>query len=72
MYLALPYISDGWTYPVTGEWVNWKANEHAVVIMGYDNNNVIISDPIGGTIKYQSRSVFESRYNYYGKKAVYY
>lgn len=72
MYLAIPYISDGWTYKLTGEWINWKANEHAVVLIGYNDDMVIISDPIGGSIKYQSRSIFESRYNYYGKKAIYY
>ncbi len=72
MYLALPYVSTSWIYKPTGEKINWHANEHAVVVVGYNNNNVIISDPIGGAIKYQSRSVFESRYNYYGRRALYY
>ena len=71
MNLAMPYISTSWVYKPTGEIVSWRAQEHAVVIIGYDSKNVIISDPLSGTIKYQDRVVFESRYNYYGKRAVY-
>ena len=72
MNLAIPYISDSWIYKNTGEKINWKAGEHAVVIVGYNDENVIISDPLSGSNRYQSRSVFESRYNYYGRLAVYY
>lgn len=72
MYLAAPYISTSWIYEPTGERIYWKANEHAVVIIGYTPNEVIISDPIGGQMKYQSISIFRERYNYYGKKALYY
>ena len=72
MNLIEPYISMSWIYEPTGERIYWKANEHAVVIIGYTENQVIISDPMGGKIKYQSLSTFRSRYNYYGKKALYY
>ena len=72
MYLAAPYISTSWIYEPTGETIYWKANEHAVVIIGYTPDKVIIADPIGGTAKYQSLSIFRERYNYYGKKALYY
>ena len=72
MNLALPYISDSWIYKPTSEKINWKAQEHAVVLIGYNDENVIISDPLIGSIRHQSRSVFESRYNYYGRLAVYY
>lgn len=72
MGLSLPYISSSWIYKPTEEKINWKAGEHAVVIIGYNDSQVIISDPIGGTIKYQSRSLFENRYNYFGEKALYY
>lgn len=72
MYLAAPYISTSWIYEPTGETIYWKANEHAVVIIGYTSDKVIIADPIGGTVKYQSLSIFRERYNYYGKKALYY
>ena len=72
MNLASPYISTSWIYEPTDETIYWKANEHAVVVIGYTNDKVIISDPIGGKIKYQSLSIFKERYNYYGKKALYY
>ena len=72
MYLALPYISNSWIYKKTGETISWKANEHAVVLIGYTDKSVIISDPIGGTIKYQDKNTFENRYNYYGKRSLHY
>ena len=72
MNLTMPYISNSWVYKPTGEKINWKAQEHAVVIVGYNDNSVIISDPLRGQIRYQTRSTFESRYNYYGRLAVYY
>lgn len=70
--LAVPYISSSWIYKPTMETIYWKTREHAVVVFGYNDSEVIISDPVGGKIKYQNRSTFESRYNYYGKKVVYY
>lgn len=70
--LAAPYISKSWIYEPTGETIYWKANEHAVVIVGYTIDKVIISDPIDGTIKYQSKSLFKERFNYFGKRALYY
>ena len=72
MGLAAPYLSTSWIYEPTGERIYWKANEHAVVLIGYTADRVIISDPIGGTMKYQSLTIFKERYNYYGKKALYY
>ena len=72
MYLALPYVSRSWIYPETNEIINWPANEHVVVIVGFNEDYVIISDPIDGKIKYQDRNLFESRYNYYGKRNLYY
>ncbi len=72
MNLALPYVSRTWIYKPTGATIEWKAQEHAVVIIGYNNDNVIISDPLRGSTRYQSRSLFETRYNYYGRMVVYY
>lgn len=72
MGLALPYISASWIYKPTNEKINWIANEHAVVIIGYTSDKIIISDPIGGIIKYLDRATFEHRYNYYGKRNLYY
>lgn len=72
MNLSVSYISKSWIYEPTGETIYWKANEHAVVIIGYTEDKVIISDPINGKVKYQSKTIFNERYNYYGKKALYY
>ena len=72
MGLAVPYISSSWTYKPTGEIISWKANEHAVVMIDVTDTTVIIADPIGGKIKSYSRSLFENRYNYFGRKVLYY
>lgn len=70
--LATAYISSSWIYEPTGETIYWKANEHAVVVIGYTDDKVIISDPVDGKMKYQSLSIFKERYNYFGKRALYY
>ena len=72
MNMAAPYISKTWIYKPTGETIGWKANEHAMVIVDVKDNNVIVADPIGGSLKSFSISLFEQRYNYYGKKVIYY
>lgn len=72
MGLSLPYISKSWIYKPTGEVISWKANEHAVVIVGVNNSSIVVADPIGGKLKTYSKCLFEQRYNYYGKKALYY
>ena len=72
MGLSLPYISKSWIYKPTGEVISWKANEHAVVIVGVNGSSITVADPIGGKLKTYSKSLFEQRYNYYGKKALYY
>ena len=70
--LSLPYISNTWIYEPTGEKISWISGEHAVVIVGYTDDQIIISDPYTGDQKYQDRYTFELRYNYMGKRAVYY
>ena len=70
--LKLPYISKTWIYKPTNEKISWSSGEHVVLLVGYNDNNVIVSDPSTGTIMYYDRSTFENRYNYYGKRAIYY
>ena len=65
-------ISSMWIYRPTGEKIYWKENEHAVVIIGYNNKQVIVSDPYTGRIMRYYRETFKENYNYMGKKAVYY
>ena len=70
--MAIPYISDSWIYKPTGDKINWMANEHALVVVGYNQSQVIVVDSLKGITRYYDKSVFKSRYNTYGKKAVYY
>lgn len=65
-------ISESWIYRSTGETIYWKENEHAVVVIGYNDKQVIVSDPYVGRIVKYNREVFRQNYNYMGKRAVYY
>ena len=72
MYMAVPYVSTSWIYKPTGEKISWMANEHALVVIGYTPNQVIVADSLNSGIRYYDKSVFRSRYNTYGKRAIYY
>lgn len=65
-------ISSIWIYRPTGEKIYWKENEHAVVIIGYNDEQVIVSDPYTGRTTRYNRQTFKENYNYMGKRAVYY
>lgn len=65
------YISSKWT-DEDGNLIEWKANEHALVVIGYNEDNIIVSDPYTGSIRYYEKDVFIDRYNYLGKRAVWY
>lgn len=70
--LLQPYVIASWIYDKTLEQVNWYAHEHVVVIVGFSDHYVIVSDPNDGSIKKQRRDLFESRYNSLGRRNVYY
>lgn len=72
MNMAVPYVSTSWIYKPTGEKIKWMANEHALVVIGYSQNQVIVSDSLNGGVRYYDKKVFESRYKTYGKRALYY
>ena len=72
MNMAVPYVSTSWIYKPTGEKIKWLANEHALVVIGYNQNQVIVSDSLNGGVRYYDKGVFESRYKTYGKRALYY
>lgn len=72
MYMAIPYISTSWIYRSTGEKINWMANEHALIVIGYNNDKVIVSDSLNGGVVYYDKNVFRNRYNTFGKRALYY
>jgi len=70
--LQSPYIAATWRYKQTGEIITWKNFNHAVVVTGYTEDSIIISDPINGKIRYMNKQKFIDVYNYMGKKALYY
>lgn len=54
---------EGW-YTEKGEYVNWAANDHGAVLIGYNEDTVLIADPIAGRAEYDKKAfeeVFESR-----------
>lgn len=69
--LTEPFISTTW-YADSGREVKWISGEHTMVIFGVDDNRVVVSDPYTGTIRYFPVAVFRKRYNYLGKRAIYY
>lgn len=72
MNLAVPYVSRSWIHKASGKKIKWIANEHALVVVGFNQNQVIVSDSLNGGIKYFNRATFENRYKAYGKRALYY
>ncbi|MBR5227227.1 MAG: C39 family peptidase [Clostridia bacterium] len=70
--LKSPRIYKKWIYKETGEIITWKSYNHAVVVVGYSDGKIIVSDPIDGKIKYFDKDNFIYVYNYMGKKAIYY
>lgn len=55
----------------TDEWYDWQANEHCLVLVGYDSEYYYLNDPYGGRglVKYD-RELVETRYNSLGQYAV--
>lgn len=70
--LIEPHISQTWIYRPTGETIKWISGEHAVVVIGYNDKEVIASDPYTGTIRYFDKETFKERYNFLGKRVLYY
>ena len=62
------YQSTSWN--IKGNNVPWLANEHCLVLIGYDSSNYYIADPLNDGITSYERSLVETRYNQMGKQAV--
>ena len=65
-----PYYTTTWTTP-EGNRVTWYANEHCLLLTGYDKNTgtVYVNDPLKGKTSY-AMSVFKLRYNQMGRYAA--
>lgn len=72
MNLKKPYISATWNDIEDGSKVNWYSGEHAAVAVGYNKEEIILSDPYTGSIRYFNKDKFISVYNELGSRVVYY
>jgi uncharacterized protein YvpB len=64
-----PTFNTKWYDKSTGKLIQWIGKEHCLVLIGFDNTTVTISDPIRG-IASCSKSLFEKRYSQLNKQAV--
>ena len=69
--LIEPKLTDKW-YTPEGKLIQWLANEHCVVINGYDKTKGVIyaADSLYGNV-YYDYTKFKKRYEDLGKQAVY-
>lgn len=71
-------IENGITYKrewfdyETGELVRWPSYEHAVVIYGYDNDNIFYNDPNTGSGVSMGKNLFKQAFDELGGRIVYY
>ena len=69
--LSESYLTSVWTTPA-GETVQWRSNEHCVVLTGYDKDAglIYVSDPLYGNISYDYNKA-KQRYIELGQQALY-
>ena len=65
-------VCADWIHKASGKKINWICNLHSVVIVGFNDNYVYASDPYTGKIEKYKRNTFQSRYNLFGKRAIYF
>jgi len=75
-YSTRPYsgitYTDSWYDYKTGDYVRWPAGEHAIVVCGYDSENIIYRDPDIGSTRKIPYATFENVFNQLGGRIVYY
>ena len=59
---------DEW-YTEDGRYMSWSVNDHAMVLIGYNPDVVLMADPLEGIIEY-GRQEFENVYEERGNRAV--
>ena len=65
-------VCADWIHKASGKKINWICNLHSVVIIGFNDNYVYVSDPYTGSVKKYNRSQFQKVYNLFGKRAIYF
>lgn len=63
------YPSDRWLTP-SGEEFVWPANEHTMLLIGYDRDNYYFNDPYQGREVSFPRALCEARYESLGRQAL--
>lgn len=53
-----------------GDTCQWLANEHCMVLIGYDEDYYYLNDPLNYSVTTYDKSVFEERYKQMGKCAL--
>lgn len=63
-------IRNAWTIKDTGKSFDWIANEHCLVLVGYDEENYYFNDPQKGAAVPYKKETAEKRYKELGSQAV--
>ena len=66
------YANHSWIDRRTNKEITWKQPFHSLVVIGYSNDKVVVSDPDSGSIREFDKQKFENAYNFFGKRALYY
>lgn len=70
MYMKESFKSNSW-YIDDGSEFTWTAQEHCMVLVGYDEDNYYINDPLTGTTMAYEKELVEQRFAELGSQAVY-
>lgn len=64
-----PRYTSRWTLP-NGDEYTWLANEHCMVLIGYDHNYYYFNDPYTGKEVKYNKNLSENRYEAFGKQSL--
>lgn len=71
-YGRTPTKCNTWVHKASGKTITWYCHFHSLVLIGATSSKVIVSDSLTGSIVKYDKKVFETAYNFYGKRAIYY
>lgn len=67
--MARPKVAETW-YDENGNEIVWKTPEHALLLIGYTKNEIIVNDPYTGNKEYYPIATFEAVWEAMGRQAV--
>lgn len=65
-------VCADWIHKASGKKINWICSLHSVVVIGFNDSYVYVSDPYTGDIERYRRGQFQKIYNLFGKRALYF